>query len=247
MTDKRETEIAIFRDFASEAKLELEPGTEESRDPPEPDILCRISGEIRAFELTEVVDPIRKRSRAVMLEAIQEFQKIISNLPPQHPLNKDFSDAGIQVTFRDDATESACKKAGEALIDHLAVPQSILNIAGREFVRIPATQPLNAIRFVNITRGYPNGPVISAASGGPVDIPVIGAVAAKFAKSYSTSVTIDLLAYFDSYRSLDEVRWLPKLEAFVEAEKGKSQFDRVWVYDRRGHRLVYPPWTTEYI
>ena len=239
MFDKAQRELSVFEAFSSTAKLDLTEGSVESRDPPEPDIRCLISDSHRAFELTEVVDQSRVRAGKVMHKGIREFESLVAGLPPDHPLITDFSDAGFQVTFHRNATESACSKASAALIKHLVQDQSILRIGNREFVQIPSTKPLNAINYVNMTRGYPNGPSITASSGGAVSIPIIESVEAKFAKTYETDATIDLLVYFDKYRSLDEARWIPQLRARVEFDLNDSQFDRVWVYDHHDRRLIW--------
>ena len=53
-----EAERAVFREFAKKANLPIDLRSIESREPPEPDILCRGNdGEFIAFELVSLSDP----------------------------------------------------------------------------------------------------------------------------------------------------------------------------------------------
>ena len=60
-------ERSSFRQFAKAVPLGIDPRTIKSCVPPEPDILCRVDGELQYFELGEVTDEglARRRSLAV--------------------------------------------------------------------------------------------------------------------------------------------------------------------------------------
>jgi hypothetical protein len=53
-----ENEVRAFQDFVAQARLPVVPESVQKRDPPEPDILCRLkNGEQLAFELVEICHP----------------------------------------------------------------------------------------------------------------------------------------------------------------------------------------------
>jgi len=61
---KGETELAVFREFASRCPLPIDASSIQKREgESEPDILCQLtSGEVIAFELVEICDPDVARS-----------------------------------------------------------------------------------------------------------------------------------------------------------------------------------------
>src|SRR5437870_1544433 len=71
-TKKAQRERKIFERFAAAAKLNVQPGSVESREPPEPDILCSIEGRAAvAFELVEVVDEPYAEMESIALQGRQ--------------------------------------------------------------------------------------------------------------------------------------------------------------------------------
>ena len=53
---KAQRERELFSRFAQAARLQVQPGTLRSGDPPEPDISCIIGQQAHYFELSEIVD-----------------------------------------------------------------------------------------------------------------------------------------------------------------------------------------------
>ena len=54
---KAARELQVFEDFISRSGLPIDRQSIRKCDPPEPDILCKVSGEYVAFELAEVCSP----------------------------------------------------------------------------------------------------------------------------------------------------------------------------------------------
>ncbi len=54
---KAARELQVFEDFISRSGLPIDRQSIRKCDPPEPDILCKVSGECVAFELAEVCSP----------------------------------------------------------------------------------------------------------------------------------------------------------------------------------------------
>ena len=65
---KAARELQVFEDFISRCGLPIDRQSIKKCDPPEPDILCKVSGEYVAFELAEVCSP--------------EIPRAISHIPP---------------------------------------------------------------------------------------------------------------------------------------------------------------------
>jgi hypothetical protein len=53
---KAKEERELFREFATAARLGVDPDSIRSEDPPLPDISCRIAGKVRYFELTRAAN-----------------------------------------------------------------------------------------------------------------------------------------------------------------------------------------------
>ena len=54
---KAAREMQVFEDFVNRSGLPIDHQSIRKCDPPEPDILCKVSGEYVAFELAEVCSP----------------------------------------------------------------------------------------------------------------------------------------------------------------------------------------------
>ena len=65
---KAAREMQVFEDFVNRSGLPIDHQSIRKCDPPEPDILCKVSGEYVAFELAEVCSP--------------EIPRAISHIPP---------------------------------------------------------------------------------------------------------------------------------------------------------------------
>ena len=74
--DKKRRELAVFHEFAQRCGLSVVSGSIENRDPPEPDICCKIEGEGPvAFELVELVDRSIAEERAHVLKHPEDSGK----------------------------------------------------------------------------------------------------------------------------------------------------------------------------
>lgn len=66
---RQRRERRTFIQFASAAKLDIDPRTIQNRDVPEPDIYCEVSGSRRYFELGELTDESIPQNEAHALRA----------------------------------------------------------------------------------------------------------------------------------------------------------------------------------
>lgn len=71
MTNKADHEIEVFFEFARVSGIEIEEGSVETRNPPEPDIHCRVAGVTCYFELGRLLD--------------REIPKLVLEMCRKHP------------------------------------------------------------------------------------------------------------------------------------------------------------------
>jgi hypothetical protein len=70
---KEHREFVMFTRFAPAANLNVDPRTIENRKPPEPDILCEVSGTKRYYELGELTDETIPKNEAKARRAGQDI------------------------------------------------------------------------------------------------------------------------------------------------------------------------------
>jgi hypothetical protein len=107
--DKAARERRIFHTFAAYASrafgLDVIPGTIESREPPEPDILCEIPGPGPiAFELGEILDEEAMKAMSTMMSARDALLAHRATLPfhDQIALHRRFATREVRIAFRRD-------------------------------------------------------------------------------------------------------------------------------------------------
>jgi len=64
----------VFREFTEAAGLAVEDGSIEPKEPPAPDIFCRLSGGAQFFELGRLLD---QRSPQLRLEALRQHSSLV--------------------------------------------------------------------------------------------------------------------------------------------------------------------------
>src|SRR5205085_2999962 len=82
----------------------------------------------------------------------------------------------------------------------------------------------------------PHFRVLAVAAYNPIPLERLRA---KFAKTYSSSAPIELLAYYDTQHAPLEEQ-LRELFGFIEAHMAGSRFRRVWVFNVSDGRICYP-------
>lgn len=109
---KADRERRVFLEFVRKSDLAIDPGSVESREPPEPDIYCVLDGQGAAFELVEIcnselameVSRLKKRGgdgRFLMLDDPTPetyLKKIGKSYRSAHPVNILFYTDGLLVT-----------------------------------------------------------------------------------------------------------------------------------------------------
>jgi hypothetical protein len=221
-----ERELRVFSAFAEAAELTIVPGTIQKRQPPEPDVSCEIVGRGSvAFELVEVVDP---GLAAVVGDQIR-LQGALHRASRESPAGlNSFADALVFVRFQ--------RKAG-VLKREAAIPglfQLLRSLPPRFAgdLAVPAgTGLFKTVRALRVTRGnFPPGPHFQVEAGRWLRNPVLECLRSKFTKRYSSSSSIELLAYYELHPSGLAEMHNPAVRDYVAANIRQSPFDRVWVY-----------------
>lgn len=243
---KEERERAIFSEFAEAVGLQVIAGTLQSRQSPEPDVLCEIRGSgLVAFELVELIDQdLQER-----LTTLRRFDRLLRDYPNEIPdadraqFQQKYADAAIGVTFK-----LLPLRQLKAFLPELFrwLRQDVPPDASSLELDLPATLRA-AFARVAVQRPMPLLD-ISATSSGYLADPTFDSVREKLqVKRYATPHPKELLAFttFDLLLPMDV--WQPKFEQPLIALLNASTFQRLWVFSlgQSGQpgalKLVHPP------
>lgn len=238
MSDQAESELAAFRHFIEVAGLDVLPESIVKRDPPEPDVRCRLaSGEVIAFELVEVCNQTNARS---MFSAQQVHEAIVfayENLPRElrEAFDRRFISRPLSFYFRPQASLSLVRNTLGSLLTELGSASlsgegftSFSEAVGRVVAGVRLAGRLDDPGSVNFNIGGQFDPTV------PLD-----AISAKLAKEYATDCPVELLAHFGGFACGHDSSYR---EAFTRllSNRDLGPFRRVWVVDWAGVGLVFP-------
>ncbi|CAB1055350.1 hypothetical protein D1BOALGB6SA_83 [Olavius sp. associated proteobacterium Delta 1] len=223
------TELRIFRSFAEVCELPIDVMTIEKREPPEPDILCKINdGGTITFELTELID----RGFANMIGKQNDTKTRLDNYYFDLPMDmkKDFdslySDAIIFINFNN----SISMRQREMLFSNIF--NNLLGLeSGSEgnFLK-DDPQYRGKFRWITISRGV-NGPIFDTVPAMSIGDSTTSVIESKINKNYLTEYPLHLLAYIDLNPMLPDHIWLPKIEKFLANNLKNSDFEKAWIFD----------------
>lgn len=223
-------EREIFEVFAKVAKLG--PGTVESRPEPEPDILfLPITGEAQSFELVEILDNALSAATARTLDTKDACLDYLSTLPSleQARFTAKYSNADICLAFNPDVAMPRRK----ALLPKIF--QSLLSAPDDFEGDLPNTGSSLAryINYISIHRASFIGPMFDTPCTTWMGDPTVAAIDSKMAKTYSTTASLNLLAYIDSNPMRPEEVWNANLDEYLETLDESTQFKRIVVFHLR--------------
>ena len=252
---KAERERRVFSFFAADAfkyaGLTIRDGTINSRESPEPDILCDIVGEgAVAFEMTEILDQASKQVMATMMSAREALVGTLSTLPVSDQLKfqAKFASKEIKVEFLQDKPlrdlEAIIPKLYEWLI-HVVTDDT-----HGDSVQMPTDLEM-AIRHVAILS--PGPPFIDITLKLSMADQTTTAVTRKLTgKQYATTAPIELLVYAHDQPLIQYEAWRSSIAAaivpLIDASIARGHIRRVWIYSigerytERALKFVYPEW-----
>lgn len=233
MVTKAEIERAIFREFVGACSLPIVPGSIESREPPEPDILCALTtGEQIAFELVESIDSGLAAAFDTTVELPRFLRKHCPTLPGLG------SGGLIAIDFKDGISKRAQIQAISPLVEELkCVPAGHSgNWPVTDMLHHAGVQRIGVVPRDWGFLDFQVSPVTSISDPAPEQL------AKKFGKNYGSEIPIELLVYYDLQPCHVGSGFGPNLARVVSDGIQASPFRRVWVYDRRSKRVwAYPP------
>ena len=231
-TQQAESERALFRHFADAIDLPIEPGSIESRTPPEPDTRCMLGDAgPRCFELVEIIDSDLAKAVGIQLK----FQDRLAADALARQI-KGLSDALVFVGFSKSSTNAQKQQVCDVLLNVLGqLPEGFRGNVD------PAVHAglAGVVRKLRINRGDFAGPAFQVDGATFISDPIIERIQEKFAKKYTTDAPIDLLAYYQMHPTYRAEYELPGVGEYVQANLAGSPFSRVWVFDADNRKLLY--------
>lgn len=236
--DQAEHEREIFKEFAEVAPFTVLPGTIQSRNPPEPDILCQIEhhGEV-GFELTELIDQDYMARLGLMFKTKQYlnnyWQKELDTSGSDLFRNK-YSDALLHFEYSQETALKERKDTAKKVFQKLL---KLPNDSEGQFMKSdPELSPI--IKWVQISRIGSVEPIIDVSSYGWLGDPTAIAISKKFKKNYMCDYPIELLAH---------INWgiMPHKEVWKDSAKrtasniSGSPFRKLWVFDNTDKSIKY--------
>jgi hypothetical protein len=238
--NQAEKERAVFLEFVPASGLAVDTESVENRTPPEPDIVCQISGRgMVGFELTELIDQefmarlgLMGRTQRHLAEA---WRTGLSSTESSE-FRRKYANALLHFVYREGTT----LRKREAVT--IPVLQTLLRLAD-DFGGTVGDLPdfSSVLREIRISRGSFTGPVLDVDSSGWLGDPAAAACRKKLSKTYECAYPVELLAYIEIDLLPPEDAWKVAV-AELANEFAASQFERVWVFDR-GSKCVRYTWS----
>jgi len=237
-TEQQEDEIRIFIEFARAASPGIDINSIESRDPPQPDILCSDSTTgMRAFELAELIDRIFARDLALCSGTKMILENYCNYLQPaeQIAFGDKFGNALLYFEF----SRKASLSRRERLIP--VALRKLLNLASETDGDVLENDRdfKGLLRGIRIARGTWREPILDCASGGSKENPISRTLVSKLGKKYSSSVPIELLAYIEGSLLIPDEIWMDSFADCLSTVRKPLPFSRIWVFDVCDRKVKY--------
>jgi hypothetical protein len=233
-------EIDAFRDFLEHSNLAVVPGSIEKRNPPEPDILCRLTDNCQlAFELVEICHPGNAAfvgSAGTVSRLLEETYRNLSR-ELRNRFDSRFAGKPLSFTFCSGATINRIR-----VVLPRAFAELVTKSENDEEYRPSSTavaRTLRSVKFVGRVEER-DRPSFNVAGVFQPDDVVVESVLSKLGKTYKTPHPIELLAYFGAFAWSLSTSWEHPLRHMLKA-RNFGPFRRVWVLGWSGIRFVYPP------
>lgn len=231
------TERVIFEAFLHcDGAPPVDTATIETRRPPEPDILCNVSGMgPTAFELVEIVE--EDWAQLVSNQIRLEKSLYLAHEQTGEPLSDAYADALIYLRCLPKVPIKQRERVIPALFDFLMM----LEPGVKGDISIGDSSDLAGIvRSVHVSRGdFGPGPFFQVEAVKAISDPTAPSIRAKWHRHYQTPYAIELLAYYDWHPTTPEVMWIGEVRRFIEANWATSPFRRVWICDIATKQILF--------
>ena len=228
-SSQSEDEIRAFRHFLQKADINIDPDSIVKRQPPEPDILCRLAdGSRLAFELVELVN----RKNVAGFEAAPPLASLVERAYQELPrdfrnsFDAKFCNRALSFAFRTDVTRNQITPKLPRILRELATQSSLTDDLWK--FSAPVMRVLSRVSFRGRvdTPGRPSFNIAMWLDN--IDV-VTELVLSKTLKSYKAADPIELLAYFGHLSVGSRSRgWKGPLRNAL-LSNGLGPFRRIWV------------------
>jgi len=220
--EKQETERFIFGEFSKVSPLDIVLPSIESREEPEPDILCKIrDSDSIAFELTEYVPEEYMARFSIYHKTKEKITDIFSSLSSsdQQRFNKIYGDALLHFSFDKNCT---LRQKKQILKQHF-------NLLLQKGASFSGTVMLGSDTRVYIDHGV-LGPKFETDNSGWLSDPICRLLLNKFNAGYVTEHPIELIIYSYNFHfgPLDILK--AKTHDFSLKNAPTSGIERIWFY-----------------
>jgi hypothetical protein len=230
---KQDWELEIFRRFVSASRLPVDLASIEARQPPEPDVQCRLlGGEAVAFELVELIDDDLRRLVQTQMDFGPKLNaEIRKRFPARCPPG--WEGVMIGVEFEGRASSVNRMRAVPRIVDVLlrAGPQARGKLTLDPDLR-------STVRRIHMNRRGSDFPWFFVTGCTSFEDKTVSEVAAKFRKTYTTTAPVELLAYYATGPAMEPDMWDPVLGDLLRGELPASPFRRVWGFDAGSDRVL---------
>jgi hypothetical protein len=229
--EQKDREKYIFGEFAKVCPLEI--ASFESKDPPEPDILCQLKDNRRlGFELVEAVDNKIPHKDSVIEKAKELWEEYKNNKLPKDENERFehiFSGCSLTLSLSDQATGKMIKEAIPLIFaKYKNSCRSTLGLIKRVESDLP--EGCESIRI----EPRDAKPIFRCSSGSLISSACIKALRDKFGKTYVTDYSIHLLVYNDHHPFF---LIQSDIKTYIEENIDSSPFKRIWFFDRRSGKM----------
>lgn len=230
---KDQTECAIFDEFATVCRYDIDRVTIQKRPPPEPDFLCNSSVGKVAFELVE----LDHKRVCEVVRTICIYQGLLySAYWRRWPWVRSTADFRLRRTelffnFRGDVDE---KTHLDAIPDFL---DAIIPLPEGNTGEVTLTPKLSrSLRSITFVRGDCEETIFTVPAFEFTGIPLKERLAQKLGNSYPIAIPLELLIYVQDAGAAS--MWLNDVAKLVKARLEGSQFRRAWVFDRHSKAIL---------
>lgn len=241
MVSKQEqSELVTFRRFAKVCPLGVDLSSVEKRNPPEPDICCRLanSGEEVAFELVEIIDRGWARLTSEMFRDVGLLRAGYGSARGsfRDALDAQLNNALVYVSFKRGVTSRKRRDAVPVILEQLAA----LPVGYEGCWQPPAdSSTAETLGSLTISRGRFQGPEFDVEAVSSIREPTVERIRAKWGKRYITPRPVELLAFYELQPMVPEGLWKSRLDSFVEGHWTAGPFRRMWLFDIGSGSISY--------
>jgi len=238
MSKQQKIEKKVFEAFCDVCELSIIKDSIENKNPPEPDILCKVNKtNFIAIELTEIVDRTLANNFNKQIESMNILRNYYLNLSEdlKERFKNKYNNAMIWPQFKEKCTMLQRKK----LLPHIF--ECLLSIDNNFEGMVLKDNHKYSDKYENIkiSRGKFEGPLFDSPCSTLFTDPTFTTISTKFNKRYKSDHPIHLLGYYNQLFTTPKNILIPTIVNLCEESLLKSEFTKIWIFDYPKRKIVY--------